>query len=672
MKRAAEEPKQLSCQRCRLRKIKCSLGYPCSKCTAAGVECVQVRLDKRTKRPAANYVAELEAHIARLRAAWEEVRAAPPAERLALLESVTAFEERNDARSRLALPPPPLPLPPPPPPRPPGQYSRSSYSRSSAPRELVYGPTSVYQNDLLDTRLQHHDGASVEPLHRDPQVLHCIKTFFTWQYPGHCMFLFREAFLTDFFNPQPRLPYCLRELVLAICALGARMTDDAHERAPHFYAEARALLLARLDTPLVAALQAFLLLAFYDLCSGANLAAWMLSGNAFRMGYDLGFQLDPHVWFVKARDGELLQLEVAIRSRIFWGLYVADHFISLLLGRPLVLKRSEATIPETDYLPDLEWIDEYMYHDPRRPHTRQEMLNVSLPLKSVITLINISEGILADIFAKADDDSLASRLGRIAEYNRDILRWKRELPRDLAWDHHSGDNPVLLSIRYYYYILVLCLNRPFVGQSERGEPSEPREANEAARLSIASASMTQPHSQQRPSQQPHPQQPPQQPQPSPQNSQQELAPPQQLEELAPADICEAAILELHAAIATFSRVHGLRQASIFIVYCSILAVSILLLTSPRQLHRRHELDFFMEVLQGCSKTWPLAEKLHRLIAVKLKSLDEPPLPAPAPAPAPSPPALEESLDFFGGPPVLMTSDLFNEDWEALFPDYIFN
>ena len=33
---------------------------------------------------------------------------------------------------------------------------------------------------------------------------------------------------------------------------------------------------------------------------------------------------------------------------------------------------------------------------------------------------------------------------------------------------------------------------------------------------------------------------------------------------------------------------------------------------------------------------------------------------------------DDNIDFLGGPPVLMTADLFNEDWEALFPDYVFN
>ena len=37
---------------------------------------------------------------------------------------------------------------------------------------------------------------------------------------------------------------------------------------------------------------------------------------------------------------------------------MADHFISLLLGRPSILKISDASIPVTSDLPDLEWIDD--------------------------------------------------------------------------------------------------------------------------------------------------------------------------------------------------------------------------------------------------------------------------------------------------------------------------
>lgn len=738
--------KHLSCQRCRIRKIKCIQEHPCASCIKAGVECVPVTDDKRSKRPAANYVTELEIHIAKLQSIWERVKGATPSEREKLLSSVTDFlkvpsrkiktedlqhREMDIPNSATAA-----------------ASARSSGSSSTKPDNSVYGPTSVYHNDLITNPTLHlkHDDSTIKSLNKDPDILHCIKTFFTWQYPDHNMFLFREAFLIDFFNPKPNSLYCSKALILSICALGSRMSeiDRIYDKSHLYYTEARSLLLSKLDHPLITSLQGFLLLSFYDICNGSNSSSWMLSGNAFRMGYDIGFQLNPSVWFMKSRDGDnkLSNLDIAIRSRIYWGSYMADHFISLLLGRPSLLKMSEASIPETDYLPDLEWIDEFMYQDPTNKHkVKEEMSNISLPLKNIIKLINISDSMLTDIFTRSEaetadtdeDLDISSRLEKLSQYNNKIMKWKEELPKDLSWDREllgkSGDNPIFQCIRYYYYILILCLNRPFIG--------------------VVSKKNSNHTSSSRP---------------------------------LPSDICEAAIGDLHKGISRFQEVHGLRKASIFIVYCSILAISVLLLTNTsKQLvdDKKIKLDFFMNVLKRCSKTWNLAEKSYKLIKIKLKSLREeeesnnsnvqstnaftnqsfamPRAQSPdikvedsAPqygvasprtyninrrtsiaflneltkekeienvnyqilnnhihmpqnhlnesfaqtlnntntniqgqpnAPTNNSPSdiktassleADENLDFFGGPPVLMTSDLFNEDWESLFPDYIFN
>ena len=138
------------------------------------------------------------------------------------------------------------------------------------------------------------------------------------------------------------------------------------------------------------------------------------------------------------------------------------------------------------------------------------------------------------------------------------------------------------------------------------------------------------------------------------------------------------------------------------------------------------MHFFMDILQDCSKTWKLAEKSYKLIRLKLgydddsnpstnshESISIPKVPlhknltsvdlSAQPSPAvqitdlggiktedPSsilsstsvesynsenqqlPINYNEDLGFFGGPPVLMTSDLFNEDWESLFPNDIYS
>jgi len=344
---------------------------------------------------------------------------------------------------------------------------------------------------------------------------------------------------------------------------------------------------------------------------------------------------------------------------------------------------------------------------------------------------------LNDIFTRSEDDhdknnddiNLLSRMEKLSEYNSHIMKWKESLPEDLAWDksflQETADNPTLLCIRYYYYILILCLNRPFVGISKSAEEEH---------------------------------------------------------HLSPAIICTNAIEDLYVAIRRFKETHGLRRASIFMVYCSILSISVILLTnkSKQLVNKKQErLQFFMNVLHDCSRTWKLAEKSYKLIKIKLQhshsneieskreentspntnnlstenlfnskpsnfsnNLQQdngrdhfqlpwpfesnsqirsttrfqkvPFLPRPRKeytehpgfspnehtsslviprasiteissssdkhdreynksiADANTELLFDENLEFFGGPPVLMTSDLFNEDWESLFPDYIFN
>ncbi|KAK8441538.1 hypothetical protein ACI3L0_003491 [Candidozyma auris] len=705
-KRKASQKKELplSCQRCRLRKVKCNLEHPCSSCVRLGVECI-VLSDMRKKRPNASYVSTLEKQIQLFSTFFKKFSSlGSPQEKQQYLEKnekelEAILQNKVEQTSPQAV----------------GQRQsqepedpRKSVSMEPQPATKirpVYGPTSVYDNDpdhrlhAMNEKRGNHDMTVLNQLNKDPDILHCLKFFFTWQYPGHNMFVFREAFMIDFFHPKPHTLYCSPVLVLSICALGARMSEveSIYNKSITFYNEARSLLLSRLEHPSITSVQSFLLLAFYDICNGNNSTGWMLSGNAMRMGFDLGFQLHPEVWFLKNR-GALKQLDVAIRSRIYWGCYMADHFISLILGRPSLLKSSDATIPETEDLPELDWIDDYKYV----PHN---VTNISDPLKNIINLINISDNMLNDIFTKSDhhdsdhhdldgdDLNLVSRLSMLYAYNDQIMKWKQNLPPDLNWDQNSlkqtSDNPTVSGVRYYYYILILCLNRPFVGIAKNVK---------------------------------------------------------NVTHLSPAVVCSNAIDDLYLAIRAFETAHGLRRASIFIVYCSILSISVILLTTTSESlgqETKEKLIYFLNVLVGCSKTWALAEKSHKMIKSKLslqfshdpdfnpgatskrarkkqkldntkakaisseKNYFEHPaavkmngsssdtaspthesqnhdmfqhqpdinlrhtLPETNSDDMDFPPLDEANVEFFG-PPVLMTSDLFNEDWEALFPDSIFS
>lgn len=637
----------LSCKRCRSHKVKCDLARPCSSCVRVNVECVPIENDLRKRKSNATYVMKLEKQLESFKRMYHEL------DKMCLADEWLRFWGKNkETLHQLLIGNVDAPI----------QKTEKVGLPTNSNIRPVYGPTSVYDNENRPVKLETSpsDLGTVRELANDENVKHCLKLFFTWQYPDHNMYVFREAFLDDFFNGKSHSLYCLLTLVYSICALGARMLDDdaIYNSAKVYYERARTNLQADLELPSLTALQSFLLLAFYDINNGNNLTGWMLSGSAVRMGFDLGFQLNPELWFLKRQGTQ--GIDVAIRSRIYWGCYMADHFILLILGRPSSLKFSDALIPETEDLPELDWITEFKY-------TPENFTNISDPLKNMISLIEISDSMLTDIFTKTDQESHADdddlnlllRMSQLFEYNQRIMLWKQFLPADLNWDKRnlleSSDNPTVSGVRYFYYIVILCLNRPFVGFAGVQDSA-----------------------------------------------------------LLPKNVCSNAMEDLYIAIERFELTHGLRRASIFIVYCSILSISIILLTATSELlgaEKRAQLKYFMLVLKGCSRTWGLAERSYELIKRKLehqfgpdseflperkpkRAKREPSTPVTLqdliePEPTSevyrllSPPDAEQAepaltldtlddqgIDFFGGPPVLMTSDLLYEDWESLFPNSI--
>lgn len=86
-----------------------------------------------------------------------------------------------------------------------------------------------------------------------------------------------------------------------------------------------------LPTNIVAVRSVLTPCSFYDL------------GIAFRIAQDLGFQKDPKNWI--SYDASLTTDEdVEIRRRIYWGCYISDKLISLILGRPVFLYYDDAEV----------------------------------------------------------------------------------------------------------------------------------------------------------------------------------------------------------------------------------------------------------------------------------------------------------------------------------------
>lgn len=577
----ASRPKTLSCQRCRSRKTRCDRKgrERCTNCVLSNSECIRNDDDLRKKRPRADYVKSLEDKCRALEGIIDQLKLHAHTRDAA--KGLDHFEADESSYSTSAAFSSPLAEP---------DMANTFMTRTDSLEPVVYGPVSIYG----DTPISDHtvivtsaEESLIRSLNRNPDILQCLQLFFTWQYPDHNMFIFREAFLREFLNPPASPVYCSTTLIFSICALGARMldTDTIYQRSEQYASRAKSMLFSRLSSPSIASLQSFLVLAFYDICNGSNSSGWMLLGNAMRMGFDIGFQLHPQVWFLKLAKS-LPPLEVNIRSRIYWGCYIADHFISLLLGRPSLLKMSDALIPESEDLPEMDGIDDFTYKGyqakhmgDRLHHPCLERSYISQPMRNMISLINLSDQIIHTLFNKPLDDDdvspmprghlpLEARIDTLYDCNQQILQWRQSLPPDLKWDREeltlTASNPGLVCIRYYYYIVILCLNRPFVALDN----CKPRASQKS-----------------------------------------------------PLQVCLEAIIDVECATRGFVSVHGSRRLSVFMVYTSILLVSVLLLCDNdmvRSEEYRVRIRFFMATLKGASRTWKLAAKAYNLIASRLQ------------------------------------------------------
>ncbi|CAR27790.1 hypothetical protein ZYGR_0N02760 [Zygosaccharomyces rouxii] len=466
MKRSGSSPdepsnsRKLACQNCRKRRRKCNSEIPCSNCVKYGIECVPVDQDLRRTRYTASYVKELEDHVEHLEKTLKKAREVDDKnEKEKILDSVPIVN---------AVPSP-------------GQDSPDiQLPETSATSVPPVGTNSIYPTNSLSiskkkrTPEQLKILVNMRMLSRSPFILRSLSLFFKWLYPGHFMFIHRETFLSAFFGDESaKSYYCSEELLYAIAALGSKLSSSDGElfgKSEEYYqtAKNKALkLVFQLDgnsfaeltsSNKLAFIQTLLCLAFYDVAAGENAMAWYLSGLAFRIAHEIGLHLNPNAWNDVYED-ELSDLDFEVRSRIYWGCYIADHLISVLFGRSTTLRLSNSTVPETDELPDIETgIEDYIF-DPKAT------LSLANPLKRLIVLSRITEVFAGKIFIQTQ--SLSQRCQYLSKFNVEMVHWRQDLPDQLAWSRESLKklkyfNPTTTYVWFHYYIVLISYNKPFI------------------------------------------------------------------------------------------------------------------------------------------------------------------------------------------------------------------
>ncbi|RDW56460.1 hypothetical protein BP6252_14153 [Coleophoma cylindrospora] len=353
---------------------------------------------------------------------------------------------------------------------------------------LFHGPTSMYHKDVSlhntqkTTSTEPHVGPKLWQSLGVPQNVHiedglvnkALSLFFLYQYPQF-MFIYREAFLEDYYENAHQGKYWSYPLLYAVCALGLRASPDAkiQEKGDAVYRIAENIILLKaLDSPHVTVVQSLLCLAFYELGAGNHSKGWVLAGMAFRMGQDLGFQQDPQ--FLVSQDSTIAShQDLVIRRRVYYGLYVSDKIISLYLGRPVMLYEEEAAVDLPEALPDFpplhDWYGLNELTESELGHLGGTVLMPSF--EGLIELSKIAEEMLFKVFStkmvkKPQRDLVLSRSSRLEELSVRLGRWHANLPNHLKWNQWNTTSeslkPHVLILHLLYHSILISLNRHFV------------------------------------------------------------------------------------------------------------------------------------------------------------------------------------------------------------------
>ncbi|CAH6723373.1 activatory protein Cha4p [[Candida] jaroonii] len=526
----------LSCTTCRVRKRKCDGQQPCSTCIAKNTECEYTDVDRRRQRPTTSYIEGLE----KTNTMNEKMIETLKEEHSRFLDVLkTNINDYQRLKSIIM-----------------GDVKEGSVSSSgesdafnhlvvsgkSGTASMVLGPTSIYNDDLIiDRNLATVNTPAVpvvqynltidqmnelndyrrkygyedyrlfyfkeQPLKANVAIFReCISLFFKWMYSSSFLFIHRESFLYFYLSNEIDCEFVTIELIYAISALGARISGDSFIRsqADEYYKLAKQRLFTNGDEKYfiressICKLQTLLCLAFYDLGRGELASGWLLSGLAFRMGHDIGFELDPQDWnvspplpkrsnsdinsanatytssglIVKSTREDVYRnypFEIGkLRSRIYWGSFVAERLICLVMGRSPTLKLTDVTIPDSQDIGDLTGIEDFIFYD--NASDRQYACRAFYCLRAVVALLILSDDILNKVFGSATNGVKRSEI--LTSYNLKLLKWKESLGKELFWNKSilkkTAHNELYMGPRYTYFIIMLSINRPFISMAALG------------------------------------------------------------------------------------------------------------------------------------------------------------------------------------------------------------
>ncbi|PKK48898.1 hypothetical protein CI102_5460 [Trichoderma harzianum] len=501
-----------SCEFCRIRKVRCSAQKPsCASCLKHGKECVYIH-----QAPKASHSANLEDRPTRamlddLRAENEylkrQIRQIKETGQLEKSDTNIEPAQTADERTIKGQHSQPVDF---------GSTNRSRSRRNSSSPYLwtdeggnvnVFGPSSALQscikpeehqdpvalvyvrNGLLAnavlSRQQEHRLRLLSSLDGVPIDLAIHLLDLHWNRQHHTFLLtYRPALMRDIAQGGR---FSSKFLLNAIFACASKFScrlevlddpTDPSTSGGRFFKRCDELMSSGnlLLSPSLPTIVGLLLLGGTYNAKGMTTKAWLLTGAASRMVYDLGLHLNHKITLENAE-------EVEIYRRVFWGAFICDKLQSLYLGRPVAIRPRDAHVSHelNDIMEENEpWAP---YVDPVTPSSSSQTPSIPYgPIHSVscfqqlCLLFKIVSRIIDNFYVvgATPAEAMASLDGIDAALNK----WEANLPSPIQLDPSSGASlnsrravPNILALHIIYNAVIILLHRPLLAEGHLNLPS---------------------------------------------------------------------------------------------------------------------------------------------------------------------------------------------------------
>ncbi|KAJ4467872.1 fungal-specific transcription factor domain-containing protein [Lentinula aciculospora] len=382
---------------------------------------------------------------------------------------------------------------------------KNEYSGSSATPSILYKDPSQGSSDLADVGLDYKrpEFWTIHPwqilpkddtppfIFPDADLIDSLVSLYFSHINAYFLILHEPSFFRSVAQDLHHKDRHFGALVLAVCALGARFSDDgriyedgvganynmgstrgASEQSIGWKWIRQIQPVRRTFTapPCIYEIQLYLIYVFFMQATSTPEICWILVSIGVRFAQDVGAHR-------RKQDNVKPTVENELWKRAFWMLYIMDILTSAFLGRPRSIGIEDFDI---DLLIDCD--DEYWetpdnpqqaFQQPPGKPSRVSYMVCFIKLMDILglamrTIYSIRK---SDMWKTMGISALQWNEKIVAELDSSLNKWIDELPKHLQWDptrEDSGhfDQSVMLYTTYYW--VQIQIHRPFIARPGEG------------------------------------------------------------------------------------------------------------------------------------------------------------------------------------------------------------